>query len=612
MAYIRAFKKGLRPDPILSITKWSDKYRYLAKEGSKESGLYRSSRTPWMIEIMNALSPSSSTQKIIVMKGTQLGASEVALNFMFATSDMYPAPLLCVFPTDALAKQCSKKKIAPAIKKMPRLRNKIKEPKSRDSGNTILQKDFPGGSITLSGSNSPASARSLSVRYLVLDDFDGFDLDIGGEGSPADLFAKRTDSFGNKKKIYINSTPTIKGFSNIEKEYVKSSRGLWSVPCPHCGEYQYLEWGGKGFDYGIKFKHDDDNLILDIWYICKHCKQRINESDKEFMNSNGKYIHEFPNRKIKGFKIPSLYSPLGWLSWEQMAEEFLAIGKSKEKLKVFVNTRLAETFEEDGDQPDWVMLKKRAEPYQILTVPNGGLFLTMGTDTQDNRLVTVIRAWGKFEESWLVYYGELWGDPDQADVWVQHDQLLSRGYGKSDGAVLNIMSAAIDTGGHKTQAVYNYCRTRAPVVFAIKGSSQPGRPVIGRPSTQDITWQGEKITNGVQLWPLGVDTAKGIIYSRLKLSKSGAGCYHWPIGTEDDYYLQLTAEKQITRYIKGFPKPEWVKIRPRNDYLDAEIYAYCAAMRMGMNQWNWDKVALPAKNTRKPAIRKVPRSSFMS
>lgn len=614
MIYKQAFKKGFRPDPVMTVTKWADEYRYLPSASSKESGKYRTSRVPYLREVMQELSPSSPTQKVILVKPTQIGATEAANCFLMCVAHLFPGPCLIAFPTDAIAKKHSKKKLTPSINMMPCLKGIIKEVKSRDSGNTILEKDFPGGSWTLTGSNSPTSARHDSIRYLVLDDYDGFVPDIGGEGDPASLFSKRTDSFGSKRKIFINSTPTIAGISVIEKEFKVSSQGLYHVPCPHCKEYQALEWGGKGYGFGIKFTHDEDNQILRVWYVCKHCKKRIKESDKEKMLAHGRYVHKYPNRLIRGFKINSLYSPLGWVSWSQIAKEFLDIDKSKEKLKVFVNTRLAETFEEIGDQPEWPSLKARAEPYDILTMPEGGMILTAGVDVQDDRLVVVVRAWGRHEESWLVYYGELWGDPDKPEAWAQLDKLLLMNI--SD---YHIISCAVDTGGHRTQAVYNYCRFRAPQVIAIKGASQPGKPIIGRPTKQDVTWNGEKISNGVELWPVGSDVGKSTIYSRLRQVEPGAKTYHWPIGLPDEYYLQLTAERQITKYINGYPKLEWIKVRERNDALDAENYAYSAAIRAGMALYDWDKIedgissrrpADPAK--KKAVVRKPVRSSWMS
>lgn len=174
--------------------------------------------------------------------------------------------------------------------------------KSRDSGNTLLLKEFPGGSWTFTGSNSPASARSDSIRYLILDDYDGFIEDAGSEGSPGDLFRRRTDAFGSKRKIYINSTPTIAGTSNIEREYLESSQGEYHVPCPHCGEYQFLSFGGKGADHGIKFSRDDDGQITDVWYQCIACNERIEEWQKTDMMAKGRYVHKYPDRKNGALK----------------------------------------------------------------------------------------------------------------------------------------------------------------------------------------------------------------------------------------------------------------------------------------------------------------------
>lgn len=616
MAFLEGFCQGLKPDPDITITQWADERRWLAKEGSNESGKYRSSRTPWMIEIMDELSPSSPTQEVVAIKPTQMGFTEVGNNLIMAVADIFPGPCMMAFPTDKIATKHSKKKFSKSVKEMPCLKGKIKPVRSKDSGNTILEKDFPGGSVIFTGSNSPVSARHDSIRFLILDDFDGFEQDVGGEGAPGDLYRKRTDSYGKRRKIYINSTPTNAGVSNIDREYQSSSQGLFCVPCPHCGEYQYLEWGGKGFDYGIKFTHDDDNQIIDIWYMCKYCKGRINETDKEKMFPKGKYIHKYPHREVRGFKVNSLYSPLGWVSWKQIAKEFLKIGKNKEKLKAWINTRLAEVFEEEGDQPDWTILKARVEPYQMLTVPNQVLMLTMGTDTQDNRLVTVVRGWGKYEESWLIYFGELFGDPQEQEVWNQHDHLLNYPFPRSDGSILYITSAMVDSGGHRTQAVYNYCRMRNPRVVAIKGASEKNKPIVGRPTKQEFNWKGEVIPNGVELWPLGTDNAKETIYSRLKL-KEGPGCYHWPMGTNDDYFMQLTAEKHVTRFKKGFPVMEWVKINARNDALDTEVYAYCAAIRAGLSFINWDQLEnkpqrAPKQPQRSTSSHQVARSSWMS
>jgi len=588
------FFKGLKPDPYINLVEWSNTYRQLPKESSVEPGTYRTSRTPYVEEILMELSPQSSTQQMVVLKATQIGFTEVGNNFLFAIAHIYPGPSMFAMPTDDMARRHSKKKIAPSIRNMPCLKGIIKTTNKRDGGNTMLLKEFPGGSWTFTGSNSPASARSDSIRYLVLDDLDGFVQDAGLEGAPHDLLKKRTDAFGTKRKIYMNSTPTIKGTSHIEKEWEESSQGEFCVPCPHCSHMQTLVFGGPDSELGIRFTRDEDGQIIDVWYECENCHDKIEEWQKTEMMKLGKYEHKYPDRKKRGFRVNSLYSPLGWLSWEQVADEFLKAAISLKRgnsqpMKVWTNTRMAETWEEDGEQPEWTKLSARAEPYRVTCVPTGGLLLTAGVDTQDNRLEVVVMAYGRGEECWSIYAGTLYGDPDLPEVWNQLDELLHKTYEHESGAELHITSMGIDTGGHKTQAVYNYCRTRAPFVFALKGSSSPGKAVLGPPTKQDFNWKGDKIKRGVALVSIGTDIAKGTIYNRLKLSEPGPGYYHFPIGLDDEFYKQLTAEKLVNGYNKqGFKVSKWIKTRERNDILDCFVYGYAAAIKAGLSHRNWD------------------------
>lgn len=587
--YNDSFRAGLRPDPDVTVTEWADEYRILPKKSSSEPGRYRSSRTPYVREIMDTLSSVNNIQEIVVMKGTQLGFTEIGNNWFGYVADISPGPMMMIFPTSELAKDHSKQKLQPTIEDTPRLRDKVKEHRTRDSGNTIQTKEFPGGILFLSGSNSGAFFRSKSIRYLFLDDVDGFDHDIGGEGDPAELAKKRTDTYGQRKKILEVSTPTVKGVSRIERSFLESDQRYFHVPCPQCGEYQVLEWGGQGADYGIKFDRDEQGKVFDVWYECRECHGRIDEHHKTEMLERGQWVPTHPENVKRGYQLSSLYSPLGWVSWGQIVKEFLEAKDHKERLKVWTNTRLGDTFEEAGDQPDWSLLQARCEPYTMLSVPLGGLFLTAGVDVQDNRLAVVIRAWGRGEESWLIYWGELFGDPARPQVWNDLDNLLMRHFKHAAGASLRIISAAIDTGGHHTQEVYDFARRRSPHVIAIKGQSQTGKPIVGRPSAQDVTWQGKTIKNGVQLWPVGSDTAKSTIYSRLKIA-AGPGAYHWPVGCPEDYFVQLTAEKLVTRFVRGYPKQEWTLTGPRNEALDCEVYAYAAAIRAGLAHMNWENL----------------------
>lgn len=586
--FARSLSEGVRPDPIITYAEWADKNFYLPRESSAEYGRFRSSRTPFVIEPLYELSPASSTQIVVVVKPTQLAGTTIGLIFLCGMMDMSPGPALFIGITDAKTRSFSKKKLSKAIESSPRLKNKIKEAKSRDSGNTILLKEFPGGSLMLTGSNSGASYRTESIKYLVIDDFDGFAMDIEGEGSPEELADRRTGSFPNRK-IYINSTTTVKDLSNIEIAFDKSSQGFFNVPCPFCEFYQYLQWGGPGEKFGIKFERDNDGIVTDAWYQCEQCGRPIDESYKTNIVAHGKYIHKYPDRKTRGFRYNAFVTPSGWVNdWKYISQKFLEANKlllrgNPSKMKTVMNHFFTLPYEEKGERPEWQNLSKRCEDYRLRTVPAAAQLVTAGVDTQDNRLEFVVRAWGPREESWLVYHDVLYGDPAEGKVFIELDKVLNYPYEHASGGKMFIMTLAIDAMGHRTQAVYNHARRRYPRVMAIQGGHGPKIPILKpEPSKQDVTFDGKLIKSGVRLWTIGTYQAKQTIYSRL-LIEDGIGVYHWPKGTTDEYFRQLTAEKLVKKKDKrGRFVQEWVKTRDNNEALDCEVYAYAAALRSGL------------------------------
>jgi len=590
--YLDTFKQAIKPDPYITISEWAEANFVLPKESTKEHGKYRIDRTPFVREVLDELSPMSAASEVVLIKPTQLAGTTIGIIFLMCIADLYPGPCLFITVTESLAKRFSKKRITPSIKLIPCLKDKIKTMKTRDSQNTILVKEFPGGSWLLAGSNAAASYRSEPAKYVILDDYDGFDMDIEGEGDPGELADRRTGSFADSK-IYKNSTPTVKGASNIERDWENTSQGLFQVPCPHCMEYQYLVWGGKDSSFGIKFTRDDNGQVDEVWYECKFCHNRIDEHKKPWMLERGKYVHKYPERTSKrGFKYNALYSPLGWKNtWKIITEKFLAATREAkegkpQKLKAWTNTMMADSWEERGASPEWEVLSQRRETYAEKFVPHDGLFLSCGVDTQDNRLAVLVRAWGVGEESWLIYHTEIWGDPNQDDVWDKLDMILNAGYQHESGHVLQIQSTFIDAMGHRTQPVYNYCRLRAPRIYAIQGIPGENKPIVGfKPTLVDVNFAGQVIKEGCQLWKIGVHQAKVTIYSRLNMPGHGAGVYHWHQAATDEYFKQLTAERLVLKYVKGYPRYEWTKEPGRaNEALDIEVYAYAAAIRYGMNQ----------------------------
>jgi len=603
-----AWADGLKPDEVLDYASWADAYFVLSRESSSEYGQFRTSRTPFIREILEELSPESPAEVCCLVKPTQQAGTTTALIFLCGMMDMHPGPARMMMPTDSMCHSFSKTKLSTCIDATEKIRDTIAPVKSRGSDNTIMRKEFKGGSLTLSGAQSGTAYRTESIKYFIIDDFDGCPREIVGEGDTGELADRRTGTFPGRK-IFFNSTTTIKDTSNIEKIFKDSSQGYYNVACPNCGHFQYLVWGDKDSDYGIKFTKNSDNEIIDIWYECESCHEKFYEHQKQEMLESAKYIHKFPERSlIRGFRYNALFCPIGWInSWKYIAEKFL---KAMEELKngnskkyiTWLNTLMAEPYEDRGEHPEWEALRDRCEIYD--PVPEEAHFITCGTDVHGGFLSVSVYAWGPGEQCWLLHYQEIIGDPMQEDVWDMHDMLLQKEWGRG----MRIMSCGIDCGdGNTTQSVRNYCRFRAPIVFALRGSPVKNQPLLGIPRKQDVTWNGQKIEKGVEVWPVGVDAAKATLYGRLNLPKAGSGYIHFYKGVSDEFFKQLTAEELKTKYDKkGNIVQEWHNARGNkaNHYGDCWNYAYAAAYRIGLPFLQEQKDAAP-----KPPPKKVEKKS---
>jgi phage terminase large subunit GpA-like protein len=568
--YRKAFNEGLLPDPDFTVSSWADEHRYLSQKASAEPGRWRTDRTPYLKEIMDALSPSSPVQRICFMAGAQVGKSETGNNWLGFVVDHAPGPMLLVQPTVDTAKRFSKQRLAPMIEETPRLRDKIAESRSRDSGNTVQVKEFQGGTLVITGANSAVSLRSMPARYLFLDEIDAYPSDVDGEGDPIQLAEKRTTTFA-RRKVYMCSTPTLKDTSRIEREFLNSDQRRYFVPCPDCGHKQFLRWQ--------QFKWDE-GAPASVRYACEDCGVLIEERHKTTMLAEGEWRPTAEgDGRTAGFHLPSFYSPIGWKSWADIVREFLDAKNDPALLKTFVNTVLGETWEDEySNKLGAEDLRKRVEFYEPGVVPARGLIVTAGVDVQDNRLAIVLRAWGHGEESWLISHEEIYGDPAQPQLWQQLDVILNKPLRHGISEPIKISAMAVDSGGHFTHEVYAFCRDRRRQgVLAIKGQSVKNKPAIGKGSTVDLNYRGKVIKGGAEVYPVGTDTIKSTIYGRLKFTEEGDGFYHFGAEASQAYFDQLTSEKQITRYVKGFPIREWVK-KPgaRNEALDCEVYAYAA------------------------------------
>lgn len=581
----RAWREGLRPDPRLSVSEWADRYRMLGTRESAEPGRWRTSRTPYLKEIMDCLSPTSPVERVVFMKGAQVGGTELGLNWVGYAIHHAPGPMMIVWPTTEMAQRNSKHRIDPLIEESPVLKDIIAPPRSRDSGNTVLMKEFRGGVLVMTGANSAVGLRSMPVRYLFLDEVDAYPLDVDGEGDAIHLAEARTRTFA-RRKILLVSTPTIAGASIIEREYEASDQRRYYVPCPHCGHRQWLRFERLSWEKG-----QPETAA----YVCESCDAPIAEHHKVWMLEHGEW-RAHAESKTAGFHLSSLYSP--WRKWREIAASWEKAAMSETKsvaaIKAFKNSELGETWVEEGEAPDWQRLLERREDYRIGSVPMGGLLLAAGADVQKDRIEVSIWAFGRGKEAWLVEHRVLMGDTARDEVWRQLGAVLDERWSHESGAQMPLARLALDTG-FATQEAYAFVRAcRDARVMAVKGVSR-GAALIGTPTAVDVTQGGRKLRRGIKVFSVAVGIAKLELYNNLRKSADVAedgvtpvyptGFVHLP-QVDAEYLQQLCAEQLVTRRDRnGYPVREWQKMRERNEALDCYVYARAAASAAGLDRF---------------------------
>jgi phage terminase large subunit GpA-like protein len=565
-----ALRAGLRPDPLQTIADWADAHMLLPS-WSAEPGPWRTSRTPYLREIMDCLSPLSPVRRVVFMKCAQIGGTSCGQNWIGYVVHRAPAAMLIVEPTVDVAKKLSKQKIQPMFDTVPVLKGKVKEARSRDSGNTILAKDYLGGMLVLTGANSGVGLRFMSAQYLFLDEVDAYPYDVDGEGPPVAVAEKRALTYA-RHKIYLCSTPVLKQTSVIEPEYEASDQRRYQVPCPVCQHSQILRWSQ------LKWP---DGKPEQAQYQCESCLAHIPEHHKTAMLAAGRWVATYPERLTAGFHLNALYAPYGWVnSWAYLAKEWVRIIHKRDRgqQQTFINTHLAETWEDMGEHLNHSEMAGRREAYAA-PCPEGVVVLTAAVDVQDNRLECECVGWGVDEESWSIDYQRFNGSPAQPDVWAQLDTWRQQTWQHEADVPMKIVQLAIDTGGHHAQEAYAFVKPREKErVCATKGSNQPGHPLVGRPTKSNF--------GKVNLFAVGTDTAKDTLFARLQLSSFGPGYCHFPdLATYDDeYFAQLASEEKRSKYERGVLQGTvYKKIRARNEALDLKVLNMAALAILNPN-----------------------------
>lgn len=567
----QALDAHFRPPPTLTVSEWADRERVLP-DTAAEPGRWRTSRVPYMREIMDCCS-DPKTERVAVMKAAQVAYSEAILNVLGYFIDQDPAPILLVQISVGEAAKFSKERITPMIEACPALRAKVAPARSRDSENTIEAKAFPGGHLGIVGANAPSGLRSRARRVALFDEVDGYPPSAGVEGDPVELARKRQSTFWNRLEL-IGSTPTIADLSRIE-EAVNECHELrrYHVPCPHCSEMQPLEWGGKDLAHGVKWDVDSRGQASDVGYLCRACGALIDERYKLRMLANGEWIADEPHPDPTriAFHIPGLLSP--WVSWRELAQEWLDAQGHPGKLQVFVNTRLGETWDAQGATVAAEPLMARREDYDADPVPEGVVLVTAGVDVQGDRVEVEFVGWGVGDESWSLDYIRIPGDPTTEQLWADLDErVVRRVFEHPTGARLRVSATAVDSG-YMTQQVYRFAKDRhVHRVWAIKGLDGAGKPIMGRPSIRN--------KQKAPMYPVGVDTAKAVVYGRLRIDEPGPGYMHFPVRFpyDEEFFRQLTAEKVVVKQSpNGYSKRVWVRRHGRRaEVLDCRVYALAA------------------------------------
>jgi len=560
----------------MTVSEWADTHRELVRESSSGPGRWRTAFAPYQKAIMDAFT-AKGVWKIVIMSAAQKGKTDMMLNMLGRAIDLDPGPMLFIEPTVDFAEDFARQRVAPMIRVCKPLRGKVSEAKSRDGGNTLSLKTFPGGYAKFVGANSPTDLAGRPVRYIFMDEVDKFPKSAGAEGDPMKLGEARTETFRHNRRVVITSTPTIKGRSNVEREYNRGTREEYSTQCSACGSFNFILFNDIRFD----ISDDDGRRKADrARWRCPVCRNEMDEYDTK--RSPAKWIARNPRAIDSGvvsFHVNPFMAP--WCDWLAVCNEFLDAGTDPEMLKVFHNVHLGEVWEVFTRRGEPERLYNRREAYQA-DVPSGVLLLTCGIDTQGNRLEYEIVGWNQFEESWGIARGVIPGRADSSSVWEQVDMLLEREWRMENGMTMRVLATFIDSGGHFTQEIYRECDKRVNRrIWPVKGEGGEGKQYV-RP----MSGHGDVKGAGIRFL-IGVDSGKEAIMHATSVEEPGPRYMHYPdddfSGYDLEYFRGLFAEQQVIARKGGKATVSWEQIGAHNEPLDMRNYA-----RAAFKYFNWD------------------------
>lgn len=608
----------LVPPPKLKPSVWAEEHRGLAAMTAEMSGRWSWSLFPHMRRVIDAFF-EPHVRGIRCMKSSQAGWSETMATLLGFIIDMMPAPIIVLFPKEKKAKEFNLERFEPMVRSTPRLAERVPLT-SREKGITQTFKLFPGGWLKFVHSHSADEVKSSSARYGFVEEPDECDRDVRGQGSTPKLLLERLKQYFDTFSI-MGGSPTLSDLSTIEEEMKSTDKRKWYAPCHHCQGEVPLD--GDAWPM-VKWKEDETanhpifgkGLPGTAYIVCPHCGGLWSDAERARNSRAGEFRATAPFTGLAGFYISDLMSSAPGASLERLVEKYLealhrqAAGDITGLIE-FTNNQLGLVFKYKSPAPKVEELVARSEDYQELTVPWGGLRITIGIDVQGDRIALIVVAWGRGEESWRVYWNEIHGNPSDPNdaIWTELEGFIFRPYLHASGAEMFAESVSIDSAdGNTSDAVYTFARRhRHRNVVAIHGrdTGEIFRPV---PSAIDPGRKNKASRYGLQIYNVGTEKAKDLLIGfgehggRLRLSQQseagetitgrGPGRMHWYRGIREDYFTQVTAE--VKAPVKGKPRNKiyWQKKSgARNEALDCEVYALHAARRIKINlmteaQWS--------------------------
>lgn len=611
---LEAALRGAAPDPEFWLDEWSEQYMVLPKD-SPRPGRYRLENSPMSRRILRCLSPGHPARRVVIKGASQMLKTQIGMNFLAGMAHRRPGNMLVLEPTTSLAKRLSAR-VSKTIRDVPQLEAIFAKARSRDSRNSTFSKQFEGGTMHIATFGSAANLRELSAPYVYVDEVDGGDRDVDGEGDAVLLAEARGTAFEDRAKFLHTSSPTVAGASKIDDLHDMGTQEVYRVHCPHCGHPQTFDI--ENFHYE---RDAEDGVMARAWFVCPGSGCIIEERDKFAMCKDealGGTAHWHATARGDGetlsFHVSAFYAGLGSITWLKLAREHarakdLLDKGAPEAMQVFYNTRLALSWANTLEQTTSQELMARAVlPPRV--IPDWALVVTMFADTQVNRLEVQTHAWGPGMEHAVIDYQVLMGSPavppeTPGSCWQQLDAYRATPWAHASGAVIYASAYGVDTGGANTQDVYNYASSRvAQGCIAAHGSSRPNRPIISNiPSKADVDWNGKRVEGGVMLWTIGADTAKDHLANRWKLA-SGWGAMHFNTALTIDWFNGLLAEvARLKRKAGGGMRRVWDKVFERNEPLDLAVYNLALAHHLGLHKWSvvdWQRLReklIPASHT---------------